>query len=92
VIAEIKPLGKIPVRVLDEGKRLLDSRAIVECLDAVGPVRRLIPAPPRQRIAIRRWDWGRFASPPIPIGPLAKTSACSCRLAAVAGLVQEARG
>ena len=50
------PLGKVPVLVLDDGTHLFDSRVIVEYLDTVSPVSRLIPEPNRQRIAIRRWE------------------------------------
>ena len=35
---------------------LYDSRVIVEYLDSVSPVSRLIPEPARQRIAVRRWE------------------------------------
>jgi glutathione S-transferase len=50
------PLGKIPVLVLDDGATLFDSRVIVEYLDTVSPVSRLIPEPNRQRIAVKRWE------------------------------------
>ncbi len=55
-IADFNPLGKIPVLVLDDGTTLFDSRVIVEYLDAVSPVSRLIPEPSRQRIAVKRWE------------------------------------
>jgi glutathione S-transferase len=50
------PLGKVPVFVLDDGTTLFDSRVIVEYLDTVSPVSRLIPEPSRQRIGVRRWE------------------------------------
>jgi glutathione S-transferase len=50
------PLGKVPVLVLDDGTALYDSRVIVEYLDTVSPVSRLIPEPSRQRIVVRRWE------------------------------------
>lgn len=50
------PLGKVPVLVLDDGMSLYDSRVIVEYLDNVSPVSRLIPEPARQRIVVRRWE------------------------------------
>jgi glutathione S-transferase len=50
------PLGKVPVFVLDDGTTLFDSRVIVEYLDTVSPVSRLIPEPSRQRIVVRRWE------------------------------------
>ena len=55
-VHEWSPLGKLPVLVLDDGTRLFDSRVIVEYLDTVSPVSRLIPAPSRQRIAVKRWE------------------------------------
>jgi glutathione S-transferase len=50
------PLGKVPVLVLDDGTNLFDSRVIVEYIDSVSPVSRLIPEPARQRIVVRRWE------------------------------------
>ena len=55
-VTRYSPLGKIPVLVLDDGSTLFDSRVIVEYLDTVSPVSRLIPEPSRQRIAVRRWE------------------------------------
>jgi glutathione S-transferase len=55
-IAQYNPLGKIPALVLEDGTSLFDSRVIVEYLDAVSPVSRLIPEPSRQRIAVKRWE------------------------------------
>ena len=50
------PLGKIPTLVLDDGTALYDSRVIVEFLDAVSPISRLIPDEVRARVAVRRWE------------------------------------
>ena len=55
-VHEFSPLGKVPVLVLDDGTSIFDSRVIVEYLDTVSPVSRLIPEPSRQRIAVRRWE------------------------------------
>jgi glutathione S-transferase len=55
-VSALNPLGKIPVLVLDDGTALFDSRVIVEYLDTVSPVSRLIPEPSRQRIAVRRLE------------------------------------
>jgi len=55
-VPQFNPLGKIPVLVLDDGTALYDSRVIVEYLDTVSPVSRLIPEPSRQRIAVKRWE------------------------------------
>jgi len=55
-IPQFNPLGKVPVLLLDDGTALYDSRVIVEYLDTVSPVSRLIPEPSRQRIEVRRWE------------------------------------
>src|SRR5438128_3584561 len=56
MVPTYNPLGKIPVLVLDDGTTLFDSRVIVEYLDTVSPVSRLIPEPNRQRIVVKRWE------------------------------------
>jgi glutathione S-transferase len=50
------PLGKLPVLILDDGTHLYDSRVIVEYIDLVSPVSRLVPEPARQRIAVKKWE------------------------------------
>jgi glutathione S-transferase len=55
-VAALNPLAKIPVLVVEDGLNLYDSRVIVEYLDSVSPVSRLIPEPTRQRIAVKRWE------------------------------------
>jgi glutathione S-transferase len=55
-VPESNPLGKVPVLVMDDGTTLFDSRVIVEYLDTVTPVSRLIPEGNRQRIAVKRWE------------------------------------
>src|SRR5207253_11253603 len=55
-VPNYNPLGKVPVLVLDDGTALYDSRVIVEYLDTVSPVSRLIPEPNRQRIVVKRWE------------------------------------
>ena len=50
------PLGKIPTLILDDGTALFDSRVIVEFLDSVSPIARLIPDNNRDRSAVRRWE------------------------------------
>ncbi|HEX4525052.1 MAG TPA: glutathione S-transferase [Casimicrobiaceae bacterium] len=56
IVPTHNPLGKVPVLILDDGTALYDSRVIVEYLDTVSPVSRLIPEPSRQRIAVKRWE------------------------------------
>ena len=55
-VPQFNPLGKIPVLMLDDDTALYDSRVIVEYLDNVSPVSRLVPEPARQRIVVRRWE------------------------------------
>jgi len=55
-VPDSNPLGKVPVLVMDDGTTLFDSRVIVEYLDTVTPVSRLIPEGNRQRIAVKRWE------------------------------------
>ncbi len=50
------PLGKVPALVTDDGWSLFDSRVIVEYLDGLSPVHRLIPEAPHDRIAVKRWE------------------------------------
>ena len=50
------PLGKVPTLMLDDGTALFDSRVIVEFLDNVSPLARLIPDDNRERVAVRRWE------------------------------------
>jgi glutathione S-transferase len=55
-VAELNPLGKIPVLVLDDETVLFDSRVIVEYLDNVTPNNKLMPAPNRERTEVKRWE------------------------------------
>lgn len=50
------PLGKVPCLIMDENGVLFDSRVIVEYLDTLSPVSRLIPPPGRERIEVKRWE------------------------------------
>ena len=54
IVGNHNPLGKVPVLVLEDGTNLFDSRVIVEYIDLVSPVSRLIPEPTRQRILVKR--------------------------------------
>jgi glutathione S-transferase len=55
-VADLNPLGKVPVLVLEDGAALYDSRVICEFLDGVSPIGKLIPAGNRERIEVRRWE------------------------------------
>ena len=50
------PLGKVPCLVLDGGEAVFDSRVIVEVLDTLSPVGKLIPPSGRERIEVRTWE------------------------------------
>ena len=55
-IASVNPLGKVPCLVLDDGSVLVDSGVIVEYLDTLSPVGRLIPSLGRERAEVRSWE------------------------------------
>ena len=55
-VPDHNPLGKIPVLITDNGSSIYDSRVIVEYLDNLTPLNRLIPEPNRQRIEVKRWE------------------------------------
>jgi glutathione S-transferase len=53
---QFNPLGKVPYLMLDDGEVLFDSRVIVEYLDNLTPVQRLIPASGRERAEVKVWE------------------------------------
>jgi len=55
-IQEHNPLGKVPCLLMDDGASLFDSRVIVEYLDTLSPVGRLIPQTGRDRAATKCWE------------------------------------
>ena len=55
-VPEYNPLGKIPTLVMDDGGAVFDSRVIVEYLDTITPVNKLIPASGRARVEVRCWE------------------------------------
>jgi glutathione S-transferase len=55
-ISQFNPLGKIPCLVMEDGHPIFDSRVIVEYLDTLSPVGRLIPATGRERAEVRTWE------------------------------------
>ena len=52
----VQPLGKVPCLVMEDGGALFDSRVIVEYVDTLSPVARLIPQPGRDRAAVKCWE------------------------------------
>ncbi len=55
-IAAANPLGKVPCLVMEGGEAVFDSRVIVEYVDTLSPVSRLIPASGRERAEVRTWE------------------------------------
>ena len=55
-VANLNPLGKIPVLSLDDDTVLFDSRVISEYLDNVAPNSKLMPATNRERTEVKRWE------------------------------------
>jgi glutathione S-transferase len=55
-ILRSNPLGKVPCLVMEGGEAVFDSRVIVEYLDTLSPVGKLIPPSGRERIEVRTWE------------------------------------
>jgi glutathione S-transferase len=55
-ILAANPLGKVPVLVMEGGEAVFDSRVIVEYVDTLSPVGRLIPQSGRERVEVRTWE------------------------------------
>ena len=55
-VSAANPLGKVPCLVMEGGEALFDSRVIVEYVDTLSPVGKLIPAVGRERAEIKTWE------------------------------------
>lgn len=55
-VHEYNPLGKIPCLIMEDGGAVFDSRVIVEYLDGLTPVHKLIPASGRARTEVKTWE------------------------------------
>ncbi|WP_210543354.1 glutathione S-transferase C-terminal domain-containing protein [Rhodoferax sp. PAMC 29310] len=55
-IGDANPLGKVPCLIMEGAEALFDSRVIVEYLDTLSPVGKLIPAQGRDRAEIKTWE------------------------------------
>ena len=55
-ISESNPLGKVPCLVMEGAEALFDSRVIVEYLDTLSPVGKLIPTMGRERAEVKTWE------------------------------------
>lgn len=55
-IQDSNPLGKVPCLINEDGTAIFDSRVIVEYLDTLSPVGRLIPQGGRERATVKTWE------------------------------------
>ena len=55
-VSQSNPLGKVPCLVMEGGEALFDSRVIVEYLDTLSPVGKLIPPVGRERAEVKTWE------------------------------------
>lgn len=56
IVSDANPLGKVPCLVMEGGEAVFDSRVIVEYVDTLSPVGRLIPEKGRERAEVRTWE------------------------------------
>jgi glutathione S-transferase len=55
-ISRHNPLGKVPCLVMEDDTAVYDSRVIVEYLDTLTPVSKLIPTAGKERVVVRTWE------------------------------------
>jgi glutathione S-transferase len=55
-IGASNPLGQVPCLVMEGGEALFDSRVIVEYVDTLSPVGKLIPDRGRERAEVKTWE------------------------------------
>ncbi len=55
-VAQSNPLGKVPCLVMEGGEAVFDSRVIVEYMDTLSPVGKLIPSQGRERAEVKTWE------------------------------------
>ena len=55
-IGHSNPLGKVPCLIMEGSEAMFDSRVIVEYLDTLSPVGKLIPAQGRERAEVKTWE------------------------------------
>jgi glutathione S-transferase len=56
IIGATSPLGKVPCLVMEGAESIFDSRVIVEYLDTLSPVGKLIPGVGRERAEVKTWE------------------------------------
>src|SRR5437868_13567823 len=55
-IMQSNPLGKVPCLIMEDDGAMFDSRVIVEYLDTLTPVGKLIPPNGRERAEVKCWE------------------------------------
>lgn len=55
-ISASNPLGKVPCLIMEGSEALFDSRVIVEYVDTLSPVGKLIPDRGRERAEVKTWE------------------------------------
>lgn len=55
-IQSFNPIGKVPCLLVEDNEAIYDSRVIVEYLDTLSPVMRLIPQSGRERTDVKCWE------------------------------------
>ena len=55
-IAKSNPLGKVPCLIMEGAEALFDSRVIVEYVETLSPVGKLIPTGGRERSEVKTWE------------------------------------
>ncbi|MFM8590497.1 MAG: glutathione S-transferase family protein [Limnohabitans sp.] len=55
-ITASNPLGKVPCLIMEGGESVFDSRVIVEYLDTLSPVGKLMTGSGRERAEIKTWE------------------------------------
>ena len=55
-VLKSNPLGKVPCLVMEGGEAVFDSRVIVEYVDTLSPVGKLMPPTGRERVEVRTWE------------------------------------
>ena len=55
-ILKSNPLGKVPCLLMEGGEAVFDSRVIVEYVETLSPVGRLLPERGRERTEVRTWE------------------------------------
>lgn len=55
-ISKLNPLGKVPSLLMEDGSVMIDSRVMVEYLDTLTPVCKLLPPNSRDRADVKCWE------------------------------------